>query len=151
MSTSWQSVRAEPERVLDAAAAWIGTPYRHQGRRAGVGCDCLGLVIGLWEALVGPLPEQPGSYCADWAEAGGQEHFLEALRRHCIGRDVAEAVPGDILLFRWRDGVPAKHAAILSGPDEMIHAYQGHAVVRSPLGPHWRARIAAAFSYPARG
>ena len=29
-------------------ARWIGTPYRHQASLKGVGCDCLGLVRGVW-------------------------------------------------------------------------------------------------------
>ena len=34
---------AEPhgQRIVAAARGWIGTPYRHQGARKGVGCDCL--------------------------------------------------------------------------------------------------------------
>lgn len=31
---------------------WIGTPYRHQASLKGVGCDCLGLVRGVWRAVV---------------------------------------------------------------------------------------------------
>ncbi|MFZ1680734.1 MAG: peptidase P60, partial [Rhizobiaceae bacterium] len=39
---------AEPYRriVVAEAERWIGTPYRHQGSTRGVGCDCLGLVLG---------------------------------------------------------------------------------------------------------
>ena len=33
-----------------------------------------------------------------------------------------------MLLFRWRPHLPAKHAAILSAPGRMIHAYDGSAV-----------------------
>ena len=31
----------------------IGTPYRHQASLKGVGCDCLGLVRGVWRAVHG--------------------------------------------------------------------------------------------------
>ena len=34
--------------VMRSARSWLGTPYRHQGARKGVGCDCLGLVRGVW-------------------------------------------------------------------------------------------------------
>ena len=40
-------------RIIAEARAWIGTPYRHQARCKGVGCDCLGLVRGVWRALHG--------------------------------------------------------------------------------------------------
>ena len=55
---------------------------------------------------------------------------------------------GDLLLFRWRPHLPAKHAGILVGPDRFIHAYQGHAVLISALVPHWRRRIAGVFAFP---
>ena len=32
---------------------WIGTPYRHQASLKGVGCDCLGLVRGVWRNVIG--------------------------------------------------------------------------------------------------
>jgi NlpC/P60 family putative phage cell wall peptidase len=46
--------------VVAEAMDWIGTPYRHQASRKGVGCDCLGLVRGVWRALYGREPEAPG-------------------------------------------------------------------------------------------
>jgi hypothetical protein len=41
-----------------------------------------------------------------------------------------------------------KHAAILSAPDRIVHAYWARAVVESRFSPWWRARAAAAFSFP---
>ena len=38
----------------------------------------------------------------------------------------AEAREGDIVLFRWRMHLPAKHAGILVAADRMVHA-QEHA------------------------
>lgn len=43
--------------ALAEARKWIGTPYHHQASRAGVGCDCLGLVSGVWRALYGDEPQ----------------------------------------------------------------------------------------------
>ena len=50
---------ATAERVVAAAQTWIGTPYRHQAARKGVGCDCLGLVRGVWREIYGREPELP--------------------------------------------------------------------------------------------
>lgn len=144
--------------ILREAREWIGTPYRHQGSCKGAGADCLGLVRGVWRALYGREPEPPPPYSRDWAEADPRESFLAAARRHMQEGDPARAGPGDVLLFRWRDGAPVKHAGILSpgpacGPRPgagacLIHAYEGVAVTESPLLPAWRRRIAAAFSFP---
>ncbi|MXN65698.1 peptidase P60 [Stappia sp. GBMRC 2046] len=138
----------ERERIVALARDWIGTPYRHQASCKGAGADCLGLIRGLWRELYGREPEAMPPYGADWAEAGGRETFLEAARRHMREVDVRQAMPGDVLLFRWRAGGPAKHAAILATPETIIHAYEGVSVVESPLVPAWRRRIAAAFSFP---
>ena len=136
-------------RVVAAARAWIGTPYRHQGSRKGVGCDCLGLVRGVWAEITGQEAEQPGAYAPDWAERGRTDRLIEAARRHCgAAIPVSEAMAGDILLFRWRDGVAAKHAGILSGPDHFIHAYEAAGVIESALVPAWRRRIAAVHRFP---
>ncbi|MEP9397204.1 NlpC/P60 family protein [Mesorhizobium sp. KR2-14] len=136
--------------IVAEAMSWLGTPYRHQGRRKGVGCDCLGLVLGVWRAVYGREPEQPGHYAPDWAEAGGQDLMLEAARRHCTEKPSKQPSAGDLVLFRWRPHLPAKHAAIMIAPERFIHAYQGHAVVASALVPQWRSRIAGVFAFPER-
>jgi NlpC/P60 family putative phage cell wall peptidase len=130
------------------ALTWVGTPYRHQGRKKGVGADCLGLVMGVYAALRGAAPEEPGPYAPDWAEAGGGERLLEAARRHLVETPLGEAGAGCVVLFRWRPHLPAKHAGILCAPDRFVHAYEGHAVTVSPLVPSWRKRIAGAFRFP---
>ncbi|WP_224007580.1 NlpC/P60 family protein [Aureimonas sp. SA4125] len=142
------------EKALAAAQGFIGTPYRHQGSRRGVGCDCLGLVRGVWRALYGDEPEAPGPYTPDWAERGGGEPLLDAARRHMPEIAVADALPGDLLLFRWHSQAAAKHCGILDEGGRLaeggrvIHAYEGHAVLSSPLGAAWIRRIAAAFRFP---
>lgn len=134
--------------VVDAAMPWLGTPYRHQASLRGVGCDCLGLVRGVWRALYGREPEAMPAYTPDWAEASGGETLAEAAGRHMAAVPVERAATGDLLLFRWRDGLPAKHAAILVAPDRFIHAQDGAAVALAGLSPWWRRRIAFAFSFP---
>ena len=134
--------------ILEECRSWIGTPYRHQGSRKGVGCDCLGLVMGVWHAVYGSQPEQPGPYAPDWAEAGGQDRLLSAACRHCRQKERDAMSAGDLLLFRWRPHLPAKHAGILIEPGRFIHAYQGNAVTVSALVPQWRNRLAGVFAFP---
>ena len=134
--------------AVTAARRWLGTPYLHQASLIGVGCDCLGLLRGVWRDLYGAEPEQPGPYAPDWAEAGGRETLATAARRHLTEIAPGAAVPGDVLLFRWRDGLPAKHVAILSAPDRMIHAHDGAGVTEAALVPWWRRRISHAFRFP---
>lgn len=128
--------------------SWVGTPYRHQGARKGVGCDCLGLVLGVWRSVHGAAPEPPAAYAPDWAESGGQELLLAAARRHCVEKPPDDMIPGDLLLFRWRPHLAAKHADILVEPERFVHAYQGNAVTVSALVAQWRRRVAGVFAFP---
>jgi NlpC/P60 family putative phage cell wall peptidase len=138
------------QRVVAEALTWAGTPYRHQGSRKGVGCDCLGLVRGVWRVLYGCPLGEPEPYAPDWAETGGAERLLVGARLHFHERDdTSKANAGDLLVFRWRPGVPAKHLGILVDGASFVHAYEGAgAVVQSALVPQWRRRIAAVFAFP---
>jgi NlpC/P60 family putative phage cell wall peptidase len=134
--------------IVAEALTWLGTPYRHQASLKGVGCDCLGLLRGVWRAVEGAEPEKAPAYTPDWAEASGTETLALAAARHMAATATADVRAGDVLLFRWRQNLPAKHAAILVAPDRMIHAQQGAAVTTATLSPWWRRRIAFAFRFP---
>jgi len=134
--------------IVAVARTWIGTPYHHQGALRGVGCDCLGLVRGVYQQITGKSPETPPPYTPDWAEAAGEETLIAAASRHLIKLSVDEAGPGDVVLFRLSPGAMAKHAGILLGQGRMVHAYSGRAVVEVHLGPWWWRRRAASFRFP---
>jgi NlpC/P60 family putative phage cell wall peptidase len=136
-------------QIVSIARSWIGTPYRHQASLKGVGCDCLGLVRGVWRETYGCEPELPPAYQPDWAERSGEDRLRAAARRH-FGAEftLVEMRPGDLLLFCWRPDLPAKHAGILSTEDRFIHAYEQAAVIESALVPSWRRRIAGVFRFP---
>lgn len=136
------------ELVVTAARGWIGTPYRHQASVKGAGCDCLGLVRGVWREVVGAEPERAAPYTPDWAELTGEETLLAAARSHMREIAPGSAGAGDVLLFRMATGAPAKHVAIVSGPGRIIHAYWGRAVCETRMVPWWERRIAAAFEWP---
>lgn len=146
--TPTPSVAPDRAAIVAVARRWIGTPYRHRASLEGVGCDCIGLVRGVWREFWGDEPEPLPAYTPDWAESGGVESLLAVGRRHLVPVAVAAAHEGDVVLFRWRPDVPAKHVGILVAADRFVHAYDGAAVVESPLGPWWRRRLAAAFAFP---
>jgi NlpC/P60 family putative phage cell wall peptidase len=134
--------------ILTETRRWIGTPYHHQASVLGAGVDCIGLVRGIYRALYGHEPEAIPGYSRDWAEASGDETLLAAATRHLIPIETAHATTGDVLIFRWRAHLVAKHAAILASPTTMIHALEGAPVSCVALSPWWRRRIAAAFAFP---
>ena len=138
----------KPDEIIAAARGWINTPYRHQASVKGVGCDCLGLVRGVWRDVYGAEPETPPPYAADWAESTAVETLANAALRHLFAIPLFDVQAGDVLLFRWRSHLPAKHAAIAVSDHRMIHAHDGLAVCEVEFSNWWRRRMAFAFRFP---
>jgi NlpC/P60 family putative phage cell wall peptidase len=134
--------------IVSAARSWIGTPYRHQASLKGTGCDCLGLLRGVWREVIGAEPEHAPAYSRDWAEATGREALLDAAARHLVPVADGRWQAGDVLLFRWRAHLPAKHCAIASSAGSMVHAHEGAAVAEVAVAPWWDRHLVAAFSFP---
>ena len=137
--------------IVDTARGWLGTPYVHQQSVRGAGCDCLGLLRGVWRELQGAEPERIPAYSMDWSEPQGDEALWRAARRHLTPKPLTEAAPGDVLLFRMREGSVAKHVGVqaqIGTAPSFIHAYSGHGVVESALSAPWRRRIVARFEFP---
>jgi NlpC/P60 family putative phage cell wall peptidase len=152
--------------IVALARGWLGTPYHHQASLKGVGCDCLGLIRGVYAEACGQPAETPPPYSRDWAEASGRETMIEAAGRHLTRVSPEAAEAGDVLIFRLRPGAMAKHAGIVSwapgirpavsplaGPEEgapqrMIHAIEGAPACEVHITPWWRRRIAAVFRFP---
>jgi NlpC/P60 family putative phage cell wall peptidase len=134
--------------VVAIARAWIGTPYRHQASLKGVGCDCLGLLRGVWRELFGAEPEGLPAYSPDWAEATGAETLYMALGRHLHEIPIAAIAPGDIALFRMMRHGPAKHCGIVAekgGALTLIHTRQNKRVSEEAFSPLWQKKLAYAF------
>ena len=70
--------------IVALARGWLGTPYHHQASLKGVGCDCLGLIRGVYAEACGQPAETPPPYSRDWAEASARETMIEAAGRHMI-------------------------------------------------------------------
>ena len=141
------------EDIVFRARQWIDTPYKHQASLKGVGTDCLGLIRGLFRELEGVEPEVLPAYSPDWAEAAGPSGFIEetmalAARRHLCEVPTDAAALGDVLLFRMSARSAAKHVAIMSDDNRMIHACSGRAVAEVAFEPWWRRRLTYVFHFP---
>ena len=141
------SKRVTREDILNEALSWKGTPYRHQASCKGFGCDCLGLVRGVYQAFWSIKPSIP-PYSPDWADAGGEEALSNAAHQYLIPKPVDKRHGGDVLLFRYRQGFPAKHAGILTDDGHFLHAQHNSEVALVPLTDWWARRIAFAYSFP---
>ena len=134
--------------VVAEARRWIGTPYVDQQTVRGAGCDCLGLVRGVWRAVVGPEPTEVPPYTRDWGETGPVEVMMAGALEWMVQVHLPEAGAGAVVLFRMRSGAIAKHCGILTSAGTMIHARERLGVIEEPYTETWQRRAVAAFQFP---
>lgn len=126
--------------LVRSARACLGTPFHHQGRKKGVGLDCIGLIV---VALT-----ENGYVVRDRADYGLRPEkgaLVQALEAHGARRvDGFEA--GDVLVFVY-DGQP-QHVALASSGETLIHAFAPvGAVVESGVSTYWRRRFWGAYRF----
>lgn len=133
-----------PDIIIAAARAWIDTPFHHQGRLQGIGCDCVGLIVGVARDLGITVPDQTGY--ARTPSGGLLERALDEALSQAPGLS-----PGRIVLMRWER--EAMHVGILAdhpaGGLSLIHAYaQARRVVEHYLDDVWADRVTAVYYFP---
>lgn len=128
-----------PDVIVATARGWIGTPYRHLAATRGAGCDCLGLIRGVWAELYGVVPAVP-AYRADRRDL--RDLLAEAESR----LDRCELQAGAIAVFRL--GARPRHCAILVAPNRFIHAQEQIGVVEANLTEGWAKRLVGCFAFP---
>jgi NlpC/P60 family putative phage cell wall peptidase len=133
------------EAVIVAARAWIGTPYRHQASTLGAGCDCLGLVRGVWRGLYGSEPWVVPPYRAGW-RGPGADGLVEAAERFLVRADGIAA--GRVVLFRLGRTTAPRHCGIMVTERRFIHAQERIGVVEADLTEGWVKRVAGVFGFP---
>lgn len=133
--------------IVAAARLWLGTPYRHQAAMLGAGCDCLGLVRGVWRHLYGGEPIAVPAYRADWRD-GRHADGLRAAADELLVRKVGQQRPGQVLLFRLGRTSAPKHCGIAVEAGRFVHAQEGLGVIEGSLTDGWVRRIAARYDFP---
>ena len=136
-----------PDDVVGAARQWLGTPYRHQAATLGAGCDCLGLLRGVWRTLYGSEPLALPNYRADFRDARHADELWTAAERLLVAR-YGRREAGQVALFRMGRTRLPKHCGILVAPDRFIHAQEGLGVVEANLTEGWRRRVFGLFDFP---
>lgn len=134
--------------IITISRSWLDTPYRDQASLKGVGCDCLGLLRGVFREVNGldDDPEQVPAYQTTWYDHSGQDELLNAAKRHLV--EIPIIKPACVLVFRMKTTVSAKHCAIVTENDFMIHAYSGKKVFEVSMGDWWKSKIVGIFDFP---
>ncbi len=135
------------EHVVDAARQWLGTPYRHRASALGAGCDCLGLLRGVWRTLYGQEPIAVPAYRADWRDADNDGALRRAAERFLIA-DEGVVAAGQVVLFRLGGLAEARHCGIMMSGERFIHAQEHLGVVEANLTDGWAKRVSARFRFP---
>ena len=134
-------------KVVAAAREYLGTPYRHQASVVGAGCDCLGLLRGVWRALYGAEPMAMPAYRADMRDPQHAAALRMAAERFLL----AEAGPleaGQVVLFRLGGMAEPRHCGIMVSGERFIHAQERLGVVEANLTEAWARRVSGRFRFP---
>ena len=122
------------EEFIAEALAWEGTKFHHQAAVKGVGCDCIGLVVGAGRAvgLLTPAMEDTWRRNRGYARTPNPRQMRTALAEVLTEIPFDDVMPGDLAWFRV--GADPQHLCIVTRPGWMIHAYaQIGKVVAQPL------------------
>lgn len=131
---------------MTTAAAFVaeartlkGARWRHRGRKPWA-VDCVGLVA--------VAARRSGMQVED-AHGYGREPWDEQLQAECRARwgaplPAADALPGDVAIFRFAPGQPSHVGVIADHPQgglSLIHSQQIHGVVEQRLAGKFLASI----------
>ena len=139
---------ARTEKIIELTRGWIGTPYHHQASLKGVGCDCIGLVRGVYRELYGVEAPELINYSSDWGDANGNEDMMLVANKYLEPVPLDQVGAGHVILVRWQDRRVAKHCMIMTSDRKAIHAYNRSPVTEINLSDWWRRRVVFAYSFP---
>lgn len=136
-----------PELVVASARRWLGTPYRHRASTLGAGCDCLGLIRGVWRSLYGDEPVKVPAYRASPRDPEHAGALRMAAERFLVPAE-GEFAAGQVVLFRLAGLSEAKHCGVMVSADRFIHAQEKLGVVEANLTEGWARRVSGRFWFP---
>lgn len=136
-----------PDLVVTAARQWLGTPYRHRASTIGAGCDCLGLIRGVWRSLYGDEPMAVPAYRASPRDPQHAGALRTAAERFLVQAE-GELAAGQVVLFRLAGLAEAKHCGVMVSADRFIHAQEKLGVVEANLTEGWARRVSGRFWFP---
>jgi NlpC/P60 family putative phage cell wall peptidase len=131
----------DPETVLGAARAWLGTPYRHRASSLGAGCDCLGLLRGVWRTLYGGEAMAVPNYAPSLRDPAHIDALQAAAETLLLAEDGPPGA-GQVVLFRLSGQMAPRHCGILVTSARFIHAQERLGVVEADLTEPWARRMA---------
>jgi NlpC/P60 family putative phage cell wall peptidase len=141
---------ATRESIVTEAMAWRGTPFHHAASLKRVGCDCVGLLIGISKGVGILAPAwKPPVYSREWHVHKNEELLRQTMEKlGCIPVPLDERQPGHILVFQF--GRVLSHAGILvsTQPERLVHAVVHESVRYHGLNGDLLTRLRAVYAFP---
>lgn len=129
------------QQIVCSARKRIGTPFKHQGRKAGVGLDCIGLVVDVFKEF---YPDIVNLDMTNYSRIPNKNKLKETLDLLLQPVDLYDADAGDIILFAY--GKEPQHVGILT-ENSVIHAYASVGRVIETSISKEDIRIVATYSF----
>jgi len=127
------------DRIIELARECLGTPFKHQGRTAGIALDCAGVVAHVLKGLGLPYLDNKGyprrPFDGLLNKALNEEPSLRLIDR-------TEIAPGDVVVFRIKRA--PQHLAIYCG-DTIIHAYSDTGRVVEQSYSAWKSKVTSVY------
>lgn len=125
------------EQIVEAARAYLGVRWRHQGRTA-QGMDCLGLIVAVARDLGLPHVDQ-----TDYSRQPDGVRLRQELEAQMDRVETFQ--PGDVLMMRF--DLNPQHVALVTDRG-IIHSYaQARRVVEHGMDDLWRKRVISAYRF----
>lgn len=138
--------------IIRVAEEWIGTPFHQQGRQKQVGCDCIGLILGIAKEVGAvSLTNQPWDKCDihTYNALTDSQLLLNLIPKYfkeSIYFNDSKISPGEILLIQITES--QYHLSIKSNNNKIIHACSSLGrVVSHKIIPTWKIIKTFQFNY----
>lgn len=113
-----KGLKGDRKRIVEEAMTWLGTPYKYAGSDKDAGTDCSGMVVRVYEDILGmKLPRNSRQ----------QSEFCDKLKQKDIH-------PGDLVFFATgRDPKAVSHVGIMIDDNQFVHASSKKGVILSEM------------------
>lgn len=124
--------------IVDTARGFIGSRWRHRGRKPWA-VDCIGVLVAAVEAGGIKMHDR-----TDYGREPWNDGLRQEMQRH-FGRPVDDMQPGDVVLVTWPNTPEPSHVGIVAdychGGLSLIHAHSTWGVAEHRIDDYWRGVI----------
>lgn len=132
------------KEIISEARSWAGTPFKHQGRIKHIGCDCIGLIAGVFSILNLRIRDKKVSEfdIKNYSRIPRNNLLRNTLDK--IFPETEEIKEGNLFLMRFLK--EPQHVGFISKADgdniSIIHSYQqSKGVVEHNLSKNCKRRL----------